>query len=168
MASYNFKLNRDEAIEEALSIIGVGVEGEPTDPDTIAVAARKLNIMLKAWQSYGIKLWKRKTKTITLVSGQYAYTIGQKSEGSATSTSAGNLVDSSADFTTDEIVAGDTVLNITDGTSTTVSAFTNKTTLALTDDIFTSGESYEITNADVSLPRPLSIIECSRVDSSGT
>ena len=166
MASYNYKLNRDEAITEALSLVGIGEAGEPVHADDIAEAARKLNIMLKAWQSYGIKLWKRQTKSITLTAGKYSYTIGQKSAGTATSTSAGNLVDSTANFTTDEIAVGDTVLNTTDSTTTTVSGLTSTTTNALTDDIFTSGEAYEITDADVSLPRPLSIVECSRKDSS--
>lgn len=98
--SVNFTLNRDEAIAEALSIVGVGVEGEPIEAEDIAVASRKLNIMIKAWMAFGIKLWQRDEHTITLVASQNSYTLGQDS-------------------------------------------------------------------ADVTMPRPLRIIECSRVDTDG-
>jgi hypothetical protein len=66
------------------------------------------------------------------------------SNGSATSTSANNLVDSGATFYSDGVVAGDTVYNTTDSTVTTVASgyTTNETTLPLDDDYFTSGEGY--------------------------
>lgn len=76
-----------------------------------------------------------------------------RASGSVSSTSAGNLVDAGADFTADGVKVGDTVLNITDSTSTTVTVVTSGTTLALADDIFESGDEYEVrapllTNAD--------------------
>ena len=60
--SINFKLKRDQLITESYAEIGVGVGGEPLDSDLINAAAIRLNIMIKAWQSYGIKLWKRNEK----------------------------------------------------------------------------------------------------------
>lgn len=64
--------------------------------------------------------------------------------GSADSTTAGSLEDSTADFVTDAVQIGDIVRNRTDNTQTTVSAVTDLNTLALDDDIFVSGEDYEI------------------------
>lgn len=61
----------------------------------------------------------------------------------ATSTSTNNLVDSTADFTSG-VKVGYIVFNKTDGTSAEVTAVTNSTTLALADDIFVSGEQYQI------------------------
>lgn len=61
----------------------------------------------------------------------------------ATSTSTNNLVDSTADFTSG-VKVGYIVFNKTDGTSAKVTAVTNSTTLALADDIFVSGEQYQI------------------------
>ena len=61
----------------------------------------------------------------------------------ATSTSTNNLVDATADFTTG-VKVGYVVFNKTDGTSAKVTAVTNATTLALSADIFASGELYQI------------------------
>ena len=129
---------------------------------------RFLNIMLKALQKK-LNIWKRKTVSITPVAGQYVYTIGQKSAGNANTLSANNLVDTGANFNTDNIQVGNTVKNLDAGTSTTVSTVTSTTTLALAADIFTLGtEAYEITDADISAPRPLEILECKRKRSDGS
>jgi hypothetical protein len=61
----------------------------------------------------------------------------------ATSTSTNNLVDATADFTSG-VKVGYIVFNKTDGTSAKVTAVTNATTLALSDNIFASGEIYQI------------------------
>jgi len=61
----------------------------------------------------------------------------------ATSTSTNNLVDATADFTSG-VKVGYIVFNKTDGTSAKVTAVTNATTLALSDNIFASGELYQI------------------------
>mgnify|MGYP003110172957 FL=1 len=63
--------------------------------------------------------------------------------GNATSTSANNLVDANASFT-GTVEVGYIVFNEVDGTSAKVTAVTNATTLALSDDIFTVNESYTI------------------------
>jgi hypothetical protein len=64
--------------------------------------------------------------------------------GVTTSTIASKLVDSAADFVTDEIAVGDIVLNLTDSTSTTVTAIDSLTTLSVADDYFISGDIYRI------------------------
>lgn len=65
--------------------------------------------------------------------------------GSADSTVGGFLADSTATLLTDLVHAGDIVYNLTDLTQTTVSAdAVAEGQVALTDDIFTSGEDYKI------------------------
>jgi hypothetical protein len=165
--STNYTLTATELITSALEPLGVAKAGEPLEPEESAMALVVLNMMLKALQNK-LNLWKRKAVSITLVATQTAYTLGQKSAGSATSLSAGNLVDSGANFNTDNVIFGDTVKNVTAGTSTTVSAVTSTTALALAVDIFTVGsEAYEITSDNISAPRPMKILECNRVRSDG-
>ena len=67
---------------------------------------------------------------------------GIKYKGAATSTLTNNLVDANADFSTVEV--GYIVFNDTDSTTAKVTAVTNSTTLALSADIFASGELYTI------------------------
>lgn len=64
--------------------------------------------------------------------------------GTATSTSAGKLVDSGATFQTDFVQTGDVIYNRSTGERTTVSAIDNETTLSVNDDIFTSSDDYII------------------------
>lgn len=66
------------------------------------------------------------------------------SYGSATSTSEGKLIDSGAGFIFDGVFPGSMVKNTTDGTYTTVVTRDSATQLTLVDDIFVSGESYEV------------------------
>lgn len=165
--STNYTLTASELITSALEDLGIAQAGEPLEPEDSASSLVKLNVMLKALQQK-LNLWKRKTVSITLVLDQVTYSIGQKSAGSVNTLSANNLVDTGADFNVDNVVVGDTVKNITASTSTTVSAVTTSTTLALAADIFTVGtETYEITSANVSAPRPLRILECNRKVTSG-
>ncbi|MBT8449024.1 MAG: hypothetical protein KJO69_05010, partial [Gammaproteobacteria bacterium] len=165
--SSNYTLNRDEIIRLAYGDIGVGAEGEPLEAELIEIASKRLNLMLKAWSAHGLKLWKRKEKSITLVASQASYSLGQKSAGTATTDSANKLVDNSANFLIDNIAVGDIAYNITDGTSAAITAIDNTTTVSFASDLFPDGdEDYEISSADVSIPRPLEIIECNRVDSS--
>ena len=166
--STNYTINATELITSGFEIVGTAQAGEPLAEEDVVPALRILNVLLKAMQKK-LNIWKRKTVSIPLVAGQYIYTIGQKSAGTATSLSANNLVDGVADFNIDNIRVGDTVKNITAGTSTTVSTVTSTTQLALAADIFTVGtETYEITDADVSAPRPLEILECNRKRTDGS
>lgn len=160
--STNYSVNRDVLIGDSYAEIGVGIEGEPLEAEEVSFGARLLNYMIKHWVVHGFHLWKRERKRITLIAGQSTYSIGQKAAGTTTSTSAGKLVDTSGDFITD-VTVGDTVLNTTDSTSTTVSAIDSRTQLSLAVDIFTSGETYEITTANISLSRPDRILECNRI-----
>lgn len=80
-------------------------------------------------------------------------TIIVKDSGTTTSTTANKLVDSTQNFTS-SVQIGDTVNNTTDGTSATITAVDSNTTLSLSSDIMTTGETYTIrvTSAIVSDP----------------
>jgi hypothetical protein len=75
----------------------------------------------------------------------------QLDSGTATSTVANQLVDSSGLFVTDGIAVGDIVTNTTDDTTARVVTVTSETVLVLDADIFVSGETYKIFQA--STPR---------------
>lgn len=74
--SVDFTLTRDELIRSAFEDIGVAIEGEDLQPEDIKVAQVSLNIMIKSWQGYGLNLWVRREKSITLIAAQSAYTLG--------------------------------------------------------------------------------------------
>jgi len=157
----NYSLDRDTLIRAGCDIAGLATEGEPIEPEMLTVLARQLNIHLKHLTTKGFRLWKRQRQSITLVASQNTYTLSQKTAGTTTSTSASKLVDTSANFVVD-VAVGDTIYNTTDSTNTTISAIDSTTQLSVADDIFASGENYEITSSNVSFPRPERIIECNR------
>ena len=66
-----------------------------------------------------------------------------KTSGTTTSTTANKLVDSSASFTT-TVSIGDRITNTTDSTIAVITAIDSNTQLTISDNIFTSGESYII------------------------
>ena len=68
--------------------------------------------------------------------------FGTITTGTTTSTSAGNLVDSGATFTT--AMVGQQVTNTTDGTVTYIDGFNSSTSLSVNTDIFASSEGYKI------------------------
>ena len=70
-------------------------------------------------------------------------TVVVKDSGTTTATTANKLVDSTQNFTS-SVEIGDTVNNTTDGTSATISAVDSNTTLSISSDIMTTGESYSI------------------------
>ena len=59
-------------------------------------------------------------------------------------TGTNKLILSTATFTTDGLTVGDVINNTTDTTSTTLTAVDSDSTLSIADDIFISGENYEI------------------------
>ncbi len=64
--------------------------------------------------------------------------------GTTDGTTANKLIDSTADFVTDNIQIEMTAKNITDSTQTKIIAIDDLNTLSLEDDIFISGEDYEL------------------------
>jgi len=68
----------------------------------------------------------------------------ERSSGTTDASATNKLKDSTADFTTDGVAVGDKVYNTTDGTEAEVQNVDTSTQLALSADIFTTGEDYVV------------------------
>lgn len=67
--------------------------------------------------------------------------------GASTEVQSAKLIDSTATFSTSGVMPGDTIINNTLATETTVTAVDNETTLTLNSDIFTAqGQNYTVTS----------------------
>ena len=69
--TYNFNLDIDEVIQEAMEMIG----GEDTLGHEPASARRSINLMLKDWQNRGILLWSTSTTAVTVVASTTSYDL---------------------------------------------------------------------------------------------
>lgn len=72
-----FSLTRDTAITLALRKLNVLELGVTPDSTTLTQANQNLNIMLKAWQTDGLKLWTVNELIIPYTAGKTVYTIGE-------------------------------------------------------------------------------------------
>lgn len=75
-ASTNYSRNRTQIINAALRILNVYTEAYTPSSFEMESAAETLNLMIKSWQTDGLQLWTRRTKSVTLVSGTQSYTLG--------------------------------------------------------------------------------------------
>jgi hypothetical protein len=115
------------------------------------------NYPKKYWKATSATSWVRIHADIrsaaVAISGtnaiQIDITVKQVVTGSATSTSAGKLMDTAATFVTSGVQAGDFVWNHTDQTHTTVVSVDSETQLTLTADIMSSGEGYSVEIGDL-------------------
>ena len=71
-----FTVTRDQIIEAALRSLAVLEEGATPGPNALENASFSLNLILKKWQSEGIKIWTIKEYILPLVPNQTSYTIG--------------------------------------------------------------------------------------------
>ena len=69
--TYNFNLDIDHVIQEAMEMIG----GEDTLGHEPASARRSINLMLKDWQNRGILLWSTSTTAVTVVASTTSYDL---------------------------------------------------------------------------------------------
>lgn len=84
-----YSVTRDQIISAALRKLQVLELGTTPDADTVTNAAQSLNLMIKAWQTQGIKLWTIQEYIVPLVASQNSYKIG--------ATVGGDTVDISTD-----------------------------------------------------------------------
>jgi len=73
--TYNFNLDIDEVIQEAMEMIG----GEETLGHEPASARRSINIMLKDWQNRGILLWSTSVSSLTVTASTASYALSSSS-----------------------------------------------------------------------------------------
>ena len=69
--TYNFNLDIDEVIQEAMEMIG----GENILGQEPASARRSINLMLKDWQNRGILLWSTSVSSVTVAASVTAYSL---------------------------------------------------------------------------------------------
>ena len=69
--TYNFNLDIDEVIQEAMEMIGC----EDTLGHEPASARRSINLMLKDWQNRGILLWSTAVSSVTVAASTTAYDL---------------------------------------------------------------------------------------------
>lgn len=74
--SVNYTINRDTLIKESMQLVAALDEGVSPNATQIEDHTRTLNIMLKAWQAYGLQLWTIETGDINLVASTGSYTLG--------------------------------------------------------------------------------------------
>ena len=76
-----FTLTPQQVIFSALRLLGVIELGVTPDTNTLNNGLQVLNIMLKAWQTQGIKIWTIEELLLTPVQGQQSYIIGPSGPG---------------------------------------------------------------------------------------
>ena len=72
--TYNFTMDIDEVIQEAMEMIG----GEVTLGDDPRSARRSINLLLQDWQNRGIQLWTVGTTAVTVATSVTSYTLGDE------------------------------------------------------------------------------------------
>lgn len=74
--STSFTVTRDQIIEAALQDLSVLEEGAQPSSAALVKGSFALNLIIKDWQTTGIKLWTVDNLAIPLVKGKTVYTIG--------------------------------------------------------------------------------------------
>lgn len=74
--SFDYTIDRDDVITEALQLVGRLADGESPTADQLTSCGRTLNMLVKAWQSDGLQLFRRKTYSFSVVSGTTSYVFG--------------------------------------------------------------------------------------------
>jgi len=77
--STTFSVTRDDVITAAFRKLGLlepSDDASNIDPALVTNAALVFNLMIKQWQTQGIKLWTVKQYTLPLVTNKTSYTIG--------------------------------------------------------------------------------------------
>lgn len=79
--SFDFVVDRDSIITEALQQVGKLGDHESPTSDQLTSCSRTLNLLIKAWQADGLRLWLRKEYSFTPTSGTESYTFGSGGTG---------------------------------------------------------------------------------------
>jgi hypothetical protein len=142
--SYDFSIDRDTLIKEALEILNAHDPIDVPTADEIFSCSRTLNMMLKAYTVHGLHLWKMETVNLMLQNDQVKYSLYPSGDNASiagdwtetavateiTSPSTTLVVDSTSGMT-----AGDVIGVLMDNDTwhwTTIASVTDGTTLELT------------------------------------
>jgi hypothetical protein len=74
--SSNYSITRDQIISLALRKLGVLEIGDTPDANTVSNAAMSLNLLIKQFNTDGLKLWKVSELIVPLTANKTMYTLG--------------------------------------------------------------------------------------------
>lgn len=139
--STNYSVDRDGLITHAYRILGAIRTGGTATTEEISDATVSLNMMLKAWQSYGLQLWVVKEAELIPEKGAQTYSLGGTGDHVSLSMSktemrvAGISTDTTleVDSTTGMSAADNIGIVLDNGTTqwTTISSVTDSDTVVL-------------------------------------
>ncbi len=142
--SSDYSINRDEIIAHSYRILGALRAGGTPSADDITDGNQALNIMLKAWQAYGLQLWVIKQATVIPSKGQLTYSLGSSASDDHISQDMNKTEMRIAGVTSDTILEVDTTSGMAvsdnigvvldDGTVhwTTIASITDSDTVVIT------------------------------------
>lgn len=166
----SFNLTRNQLITDSLYDTGIVAIGQPIDDDIMAFAARKLNMMLKAWQADGLHLWKLRETTLFLQDNNNSYTLGPSGQH-ATETYTETAIKTAAtagattidvDSTSGMSVSDNICIILDNGKAhwTTVSSITDSDTVVIATAIATAAAVDNVVYFyTTKAPRPLAIMD---------
>jgi len=141
-ASTDYSSDRDSLITQAYRILGAIRTGGTATANELSDATVTLNMMLKAWQSYGLQLWVVKRATLIPSKGTQSYSLGGTGDHVSLSMSktemrvAGVASDTTLEVdSTSGMTAADNIgIVLDDGTTqwTTISSVTDSDTVVIT------------------------------------
>jgi len=139
--STNYSITRDALITQAYRILGALRTGGTATAEEISDAAESLNMMIKAWQAYGLQLWVVKQATLIPTKDAQSYTLGLTGQHASLSMSktemrvAGVTSDTilEVDSTAGMAAADNIGIYLDDGTThwTTIASVTDSDTVVI-------------------------------------
>ncbi len=155
--SVDFTINRDELIKDALYDVGAIAQGDTPSPPIINHGSRKLNMMMKAWQADGLRIWKNDEITIFTDKSKPFYLLGPTGDHAVLSAGynkteikvAAVATDTAIDVdTTSGMTASDNIGIVLDDGSihwSTIASITDSDTVVI-DDAIETGDTVAIDN----------------------
>lgn len=139
--STDYSIDRDSLITQAYRVLGALRTGGSATADELTDAAVSLNMMLKAWQAYGLQLWVVKQATLIPSLSSQSYSLGPTGDHASLSMTktemriAGSSSDTTleVDSTTGMTASDNIGINLDDGTTqwTTISSVTDSDTVVI-------------------------------------
>src|SRR3974390_591939 len=126
--SYNFSVNSNDIVREAMLNIGKLGEAENPTSQEYSDCLRKLNMLAKQWMAKqdfapGLKMWKRKHADLLLSSSKFAYQLGPTGDNWAISVATSNQFPSWQTQTTASAVMGATSITVATPANFTIGDF---------------------------------------------
>lgn len=165
-------VTRDEIITEALEDLGVLEAGDPPTADDVTSCARKLNFMIKAWQTDGLQVFTVKRGYLFMERSKHEYTLSSTGDNwtysykqdstTADAAAAQNVITvaDDTDYTNNDVVG----LSLDDGTVqwTTLSSKSGGGALTLADNLTAASSSGSTVMSYTSkADEPMRVVEAS-------